>query len=302
MKKKIYLYLSGGLGNQLFQYAAAKNLAIINDADLLIDSLSGFVTDFKDFRKFSLNKKKLKNVIFKNNILIFWFYRIYKKFFKIDKLFSNFFFCDFVNEILINYYDENIKKIKINKKLFLFGYFQSDKYFFENKNSIIEELFPAASNKKIFIEMKDNILASNSVALGLRFYETYSKDILYKFGGVTPLDFYKDAISAMLKKVPSPTFYIFSTKLNNVENFLLNFNEIKKRKFYIITEDNGFEDANDNLWLMSHCVNHIISNSTLYWWGAFFSSTRYKKQIIISAENFVNKDTCLDSWRLANYN
>jgi hypothetical protein len=302
VKKKIYLYLSGGLGNQLFQYAAAKNLAIINDADLLIDSLSGFVTDFKDFRKFSLNKKKLKNVIFKNNILIFWFYRIYKKFFKIDKLFSNFFFCNIVNEISINHYDENIKKIKINKKLFLFGYFQSDKYFVENKNSIIEELFPAASKKKIFVEMKDNILASNSVALGLRFYETYSKDILYKFGGVTPLDFYKDAISAMLKKVPSPTFYIFSTKLNNVENFLLNFDEIKKHKFYIITEDNGFEDANDNLWLMSHCVNHIISNSTLYWWGAFFSSTRYKKQTIISTENFANKDTCLDSWRLANYN
>jgi hypothetical protein len=38
VKKKIYLYLSGGLGNQLFQYAAAKNLSIINDADLIIDT------------------------------------------------------------------------------------------------------------------------------------------------------------------------------------------------------------------------------------------------------------------------
>ena len=54
MKKKIYLYLSGGLGNQLFQYAAAKNLSIINDADLIIDCYCGFLTDFKDFRKFSL--------------------------------------------------------------------------------------------------------------------------------------------------------------------------------------------------------------------------------------------------------
>jgi hypothetical protein len=38
VKKKIYLYLSGGLGNQLFKYAAAKNLSIINDADLIIDT------------------------------------------------------------------------------------------------------------------------------------------------------------------------------------------------------------------------------------------------------------------------
>ena len=91
MKKKIYLYLSGGLGNQLFQYAAAKNLSIINDADLIIDTNTGFVADFKDFRKFSLEKKKLKNVTLKRNILIFWLYKIYKKLFKAKKIFNNFF-------------------------------------------------------------------------------------------------------------------------------------------------------------------------------------------------------------------
>jgi hypothetical protein len=302
VKKKIYLYLSGGLGNQLFQYAAAKNLAIINNADLLIDTLSGFVTDFKDFRKFALNKKTLKNVFLKKNILIFWFYKIYKKFFKIDKVFSNFFFCHFINEMLTNQFDEDIKKIKINNNLYLFGYFQSEKYFLENKDSIIDELYPAESDKKIFIDIKDKILDSNSVALGLRFYETYSKDTHYKFGGVTSFDFYKNAIPAILKKVPNPTFFLFSTKLINVENFLFNFNEIKKYNYYILTEDNGFKEAADNLWLMSHCVNHVISNSTLYWWGAYFSSTRYKKQTIISAENFINKDTCLNSWKLNNYN
>ncbi len=302
MKKKIYLYLSGGLGNQLFQYAAAKNLAIINNADLLIDTLSGFVTDFKDFRKFALNKKTLKNVILKKNILIFWFYKIYKKFFKTDKVFSNFFFCHIINEMLTNQFDEDIKKIKINNNLYLFGYFQSEKYFLENKDSIIDELYPVEPDKKIFIDIKDKILASNSVALGLRFYETYSKDTHYKFGGVTSFDFYKNAISAILKKVPNPTFFLFSTKLINVENFLFNFNEIKKYNYYILTADNGFKEAADNLWLMSHCVNHVISNSTLYWWGAYFSSTRYKKQTIISAENFINKDTCLNTWKLNNYN
>ena len=90
MRKKIYLHLSGGLGNQLFQYAAAKNLSIINDADLIIDSYCGFVTDFKDFRKFSLENIKLNNVTFKRNILIFWLYKIYKKFFKVKKIFNNF--------------------------------------------------------------------------------------------------------------------------------------------------------------------------------------------------------------------
>ena len=41
--------MCGGLGNQLFQYAAAKNLSLINDRELYIDSITGFWTDFRDF-------------------------------------------------------------------------------------------------------------------------------------------------------------------------------------------------------------------------------------------------------------
>jgi hypothetical protein len=302
VKKKIYLYLSGGLGNQLFQYAAAKNLSIINDADLIIDTYTGFAADFKDFRKFSLEKKNLKNVTLKRNILIFWLYKIYKKFFKPKKILNNFFFVNLINEMFVNYFDINIKKLKFNNKIYLFGYFQSEKYFIENKKIILNELHPSASNKKIFLNMKDKIVTSNSVALGLRFFETYNEDSLNKFGGITPLDFYKNSLRKMLRRVNNPTFFIFSTKLSNVKKFLSNFNEIKKYKFHIITEDNGFVDAYDNLWLISHCVNHIISNSTFYWWGAYFSSTKYKNQTVICAENFVNKDTCLNHWKLDFYN
>ena len=57
MKKKIYLYLCGGLGNQLFQYAAAKNIALKNNAKLILDTSTGFICDFRDFWNFSLNKK-----------------------------------------------------------------------------------------------------------------------------------------------------------------------------------------------------------------------------------------------------
>ena len=45
MKKKIYLYLTGGFGNQLFQYSAAKQLSIKNNAQLILDNKSGFATD-----------------------------------------------------------------------------------------------------------------------------------------------------------------------------------------------------------------------------------------------------------------
>jgi len=301
MKKKIYLYLCGGLGNQLFQYAAAKNIAIINDADLIIDTQCGFITDFRDFWKFSLSGSNLKNVILKKNILVFWLYRIYKKFFGIRKIFNFFLFRNLINEMCIDHFDEKIKRFNFKNRLYLFGYFQSEKYFVDNKNSIVNELSPPVPTKNIFLEMKDKIVNSNSISLGVRLHETMPQDISYKVGGITPFDFYKNAVILMLKKISNPTFFIFSTSSSNVEKLLLDFVEIKKFNIHVITEDKGFEGASDNLWLMSHCINHVISNSTLYWWAVYLSSFKYKDQKIICADNFANKDTCLESWKFKNF-
>ena len=146
--------------------------------------------------------------------------------------------------------------------------------------------------------MNNIITNSNSVSLGLRLHETMPQKISYKVGGITSLDFYLKAFNSILRKVTNPTFFIFSTKSSNVEKLLISLPIIKKYNFYIITEDKGFKGAYDNLWLMSQCVNHIISNSTLYWWAAYISTLKYKNQNIICADNFANKDTCLDFWKL----
>jgi hypothetical protein len=71
MKKKVYLYLCGGVGNQLFQYAAAKNIAIKNNAKLILDTSTGFISDLRDSWIFSLNKNKLKNTQYKKIVVIF---------------------------------------------------------------------------------------------------------------------------------------------------------------------------------------------------------------------------------------
>ncbi|EKD98147.1 MAG: hypothetical protein ACD_23C00563G0001, partial [uncultured bacterium] len=45
----------GGLGNQLFCYAAARRLALVNNADLAIDDVSGFVHDHAYRRQYQLD-------------------------------------------------------------------------------------------------------------------------------------------------------------------------------------------------------------------------------------------------------
>ena len=291
MKKKIYLYLCGGLGNQLFQYAAARNLAILNNAELIIDMSTGFLTDFRDRRKFSLDILKLKDIRLKKIILVYIFYIIFKKIFKSKKLFNNFLFFNLINEMEINYFEEKIKNFKFNRNLYLFGFFQSERYFKENKLKIIQELIPSDPVDKIFIDMQKIIVDCNSVSIGVRMYEDLSESIHSKLGGLTTLDFYKNAIKKIVDKVSNPVFFLFSTKNSNLSNLFSEILELKQYKSFIITEDNNFKGAAENLWLMSHCKHHIISNSSLYWWAAYMSTSRYKDQHIICSDNFINKDT-----------
>jgi hypothetical protein len=291
VKKKIYLYLCGGLGNQLFQYAAARNLAILNNAELIIDISTGFITDFRDRRKFSLDIFKLKNVRLKKIIFVYIFYIILKKIFKIKKLFNNFFFFNLINEMEINYFEKKIKNFEFNRNLYLFGFFQSEKYFKENKLKIIQELIPSDPVNEIFIDMKKIIVDCNSVSIGVRMYEDLPESIHSKLGGITSLDFYKKAIKKIVDKVPNPVFFLFSTKNSNLSNLFSKIIELKQYKSFIITDDNNFKGAAENLWLMSHCKHHIISNSSLYWWAAYMSTSRYKDQHIISSNNFINQDT-----------
>jgi hypothetical protein len=133
------------LGNQLFQYAAAKNLAIKNNAQLIIDTGTGFITDFRDFWKFSLNKKKLINVQFKKFIYFFLIFRIIKKIFKLKKIFYKFFSFFVINEINENKFNLKIYNYNITRNLHLMGYFQSSKYFEEKDYFRSFKLYPIKS-------------------------------------------------------------------------------------------------------------------------------------------------------------
>jgi hypothetical protein len=297
MKKKVYLYLCGGLGNQLFQFFTARNLAIKNNADLILDVKTGFLTDFKYKDIFQLNIKRNKNIFFKNGVIIFWIYRFYKFLFK-KKLILNFFFSKLIDETCINKFNLSINNVFFNKKLFLMGFYQSEKYFLENKNRIVREVLIKPSNNNNFVNMGKKIINSNSVSVCLRLYEKESEKMITTLGGVISINFITNALKYIKKKINNPTFFFFSTTSLNVYKFLDKIQFLKKNNVHIVTEDLGYKGASNNLWLLSHCRNHIISNSSFYWWGAYLSSFKYNKQIVISSNNFFNKDSCLPSWKI----
>ena len=96
-KKKIFIQLIGGLGNQLFQYSCAKNLSIITNGELNIDDKT-----YMSFDKIFKRKAELpKNLGYKKipfiNKIIFLILILIKK-----TLFKKRIFITFINTILID--------------------------------------------------------------------------------------------------------------------------------------------------------------------------------------------------------
>src|SRR6476660_2979341 len=55
MQPKVIALITGGVGNQLFCYAAARRLALVSGAELVLDNRSGFVRDLAYQRSYQLD-------------------------------------------------------------------------------------------------------------------------------------------------------------------------------------------------------------------------------------------------------
>lgn len=237
--------LKGGLGNQLFQIAATHALSIENDDN-----------DVYDFNN-SL-------IIFQGKKANSYLDTIYKKI--KNKNCSN---VKYEN----SYFESNqtYKKIEYKPNLLLDGYFQSEKYFVNFKDEIIN-LFDLEDKKEQclnFINKFEKPVTSIHIRRGD--YIPYNH--IYR---ILNMDYYSSAV----KLFPDHHFIIFSYDQDNwiYENF-------KGKNFTVV----DFKDEILDFTCMSLCDNNIIANSTFSWWSAYLNKNKNKK--IISPKTwFSSKD------------
>lgn len=296
MKRKIYITLIGGLGNQLFQYSCAYNLAKKLKANLIVDDTSGFFFDTKFKRNISLPKNfnfKKANIF---EVIMLFTFRVIKKIIFKKKLFiskNKFIIIDESNE---KKYIKNFINITKNKKfIYLIGFFQSEKYFSENKNSILKKILNNKINSKKLSSLAKKI-NKKSLMIGIRIFEEAPDKVKKKFGGIEKFNFYKKNIIKMKKKYGTKFNYIFSTAPNQLIKKNLNM-----EKTTVVNKENNFYARDiDNLILISNFKNLIISNSTFYYWGALLSEFKNKKVNIICSKKFTNSDTVTKKWTTLN--
>lgn len=297
---KLVVQLSGGLGNQMFQYANARALSLINNLDLVIDDWSGFYRDYQYKRKFELKTFPIKGRVANfYEVTPFLYVSLRRMFKKKFTLFNNFFFGNFLEEQLdINnnskFFLNDLHKMNLNKNTWIKGYWQSPYYFEKYKDIIQNELFPPTPIDENFKSLGKKISDSNSLALGVRFYEE-SKDPSahshnQKNKSMLQIN---NVVKNIRKNYPNIRFFVFCThRSKHLQGINLPNDTI------FVTPEDGYEGTLNNIWLLSQCKHHIFNNSTFYWWGAWLSSKLYRteKQIIYAADNFINRDGLLKTW------
>lgn len=154
---------------------------------------------------------------------------------------------------------DEIPNTKSNIKLN--GYYQNEKYFLNIRKEILD-LFEIDEATIKYINQKYPTVGKNTCSIHVR-RGNYLKS--NGFHPVQDTNYFNKAISNFDKNT---TFFIFSDDINWCKE---NLNHLKNK---IFVQDNlDYQD----LYLMSFCENHIISNSSFSWWGAWMNINENKK-------------------------
>lgn len=160
---------------------------------------------------------------------------------------------------------------------YLIGYFQSEKYFQDVKASLKKDFsLKRELLSKEALEFEEKIKGSESVAVHIRRGDYVSEKFSPLYGGICTDAYYEAAIRYFRETLNAPIFYYFSNDPKWVrENMDLSDGVVVD----CATSDTGYID----LHLMKNCKHIIMANSSFSWWGAWLNENP-KRQVIAPAK------------------
>ena len=275
----ICVVLQGGLGNQMFQYAAARTLAERNNTNVVLD-LSWFNQEFDTStttpRHYELTCFRLDATTEKYRSTALQKLRLHRA--------KNYTEPHF-------HYDPSFTAIP--KNAVINGYFQSEKYFSDIRRILLEDFSwikePKGKNKDLLKQIKSDL---SSVSVHVRRGDYVSNENAAKFHGLTGVDYYKAAVKEMIKHVKKPNLYVFSDDPEWCRQNL----KFTQPATYVSHNTNGSEDMR----LMKACKHNIVANSSFSWWSAWLNENPNK--IVIAPKQWFShsesntKDVIPGSW------
>ena len=281
----IIVEMSGGLGNQMFQYALYKAIEA-KKTDVCLDT--SFYTCVKQISQPEVCR--FPNVQYKTaelheaSILRGYGYD--------DNV------IDKINHHLFkgkrNLYSENIDKgyqpeiFNLNH-VYLNGYWQSERYFADIRQTLLDNFaFPnsiSRNNDEELKSLKEMMTDSESVSVHIRRGDYLKKDLRPIYGDICTADYYHRALEYVHSRIRNPRIFMFSDDMQWVKDNLM------EPEMVLVNEMSEWDGMTD-MYLMTQCRHHIIANSSFSWWGAWLGNNLDK--IVVAPVRWFNNHSQTD--------
>ncbi|HSI07551.1 MAG TPA: alpha-1,2-fucosyltransferase [Rariglobus sp.] len=270
MEASIIAIVKGGLGNQLFIYAAARALALRTGRNLYLDTKSGYASDTYG-RSHRLDRFPIQAQTMPDHWRIAPTLRHPRH--KLVRALSKLLPRNrrtYITERRNLPVSQLTSLVPRNPRVTLLGYWQDEAYFSDCKADIRRELAPpepvGARNQDLAREMA----AGESVFVHVR---------RVRYDPRLEADYYQSAINMLREGGGGIRFYLFGDDLVWART-ALDFGDSEVR-----VVDHNIDDELADLWLMTKCRHAIVANSSFSWWGAWLGGTDEGRLIFSPAES-----------------
>lgn len=263
--------IMGGLGNQMFQYAMARRLAYVNDAELKLDihwyqNNPGRAYELDRFNIIARYAARSEcRQYSKANRITRKMHRVLARHF--PALHPS-------GYIIEGAFEFNNHAFSSKPPVYIEGNWQSEKYFADIKDIILREFTLRSEVDPENRRMAESVQDCNSVAVHIRRGDYVEERKNTKVYARCSLDYYRQAIETVAARHQELRLFVFTDDrawaVNNIR-FDLPTTLVRHND-----PDRGIMD----MWLMSQCRYHIIANSTFSWWGAWLC--RQSDKIVIA--------------------
>jgi hypothetical protein len=255
----VVYYSMGGLGNQLFQYATARRLALEAGVEVAVDA-SWHARTFPDTtpRPFALDALSVKvraltpsegawarwarHPVLGRIPLTPWTVRRERGFAFEPSL------------------------LRCGDRTYLYGYWQSPRYFEDARHALLAELLPVAPPSEADRRILDAMGRCDSVLVHVRRGDYVTLGAAAAYHGTCSIEYYRAAYDVVARSVRSPVLFVFSDDPAWVRENL----RLPAPMVYV--DHNPPEQGHQDLRLMASCRHAILANSSFSWWGAWLGT------------------------------
>jgi hypothetical protein len=261
----ITIRLNGGLGNQMFQFAAAFALARRQNCPIGLDTdrLDRHGASPDTSRPYLLDHFKLPPSTKPRSTLV----NKVRRLFGVERVYREPHF----------HFDEAF--FGLESPITLEGYFQSERYFSDITGEVRATFVPNAPLSPAAAQSAVAIAASsNPVAVHIRRGDFITNPNAAKYHVLLDADYYRRALQIVCDRFPAESeLFLFSDDPDYVEQAL---SFVGTRHVIRGNGDRPWED----MALMAQCRHHVIANSSFSWWGAWLAGKR--GQTVIAPRNW----------------